>query len=151
MTYDRQALLAGAFFVLVGIAFGTSSVLQGRLGTPVNMGPGFFPLVLSGVLALLGTAIALNGVRSTGAVVRPVPWRGLLTILAAPVIFGLTVRGFGLVGSLICASVVASCAATRIDPLRVIVTSVALTAFCVAIFKFGLGQPIALIGPWLGG
>lgn len=151
MTYDKQDLLAGAFFVLVGIAFGASSVLHQRLGTAMNMGPGYFPLVLSGVLVLLGLAIAAKGIRTPGEGAGQVPWRGLVTIIATPVVFGLTIRGAGLVGCLLLTTLVASLAGRRFKPLQAVAISLSLTAFCVAVFRFGLNQPIALVGPWIGG
>lgn len=151
MTYDKGDVLAGAFFVLVGIAFGSSSILHQRLGTAMSMGPGYFPLVLSGVLVLLGLGIAAKGMRRSGEPIGTVPWRGLITIIATPVVFGLTIRGAGLLVCLLLTTLVASLAAQRFRPVQSLIISVSLTAFCVLVFRYGLNQPIALVGPWIGG
>ena len=62
------------------------------------MGPGYFPLVLAGVLALLGVAIVAKGVTAAAAEgdIGPVPWRAVVLLLAALVFFGATIKGLGL-------------------------------------------------------
>lgn len=63
--------------------------LQYGLGTPGEVGSGFFPAAVSGVLALLGLAIVLRARIQTGAPddvqVKPFrwEWRGWLCIMAS--------------------------------------------------------------------
>ena len=78
-----------------------------------------------------------------------VPWRGLVLILAAPVVFGLTVRGLGLLPAIALVALISSFASRRMRPVLAAAITVVLTAFCVLVFNVGLGLPIRLIGPWL--
>ena len=92
-------ILAGLIFVAFGLAFATTS-LSYEIGTPLRMGPGYFPLALGGVLVLLGLLIMGKGfISSSSAEERlgNVPWRALFLIVLAVLFFGLTVRGLGLV------------------------------------------------------
>ena len=96
MTNRLRDMLAGAIFVVLGLLFMTGSLGLER-GTAFRMGPGYFPLVLAGLLVVIGGAIVLRAWREEEIAIQmhAVPWRGLVLILAAPVVFGLTVRGLG--------------------------------------------------------
>ena len=53
-------VLAGGIFVLIGGAFLVGS-LGYELGTPLRMGPGYFPLLVGAIVAVLGLAIVVKG------------------------------------------------------------------------------------------
>ena len=148
MTVNIRDIGAGLIFLAIGILFGLGS-LELELGTPLRMGPGYFPLVLSGILVALGLVILAHGFGhpTTGALV--VPWRGLVLILAAPIVFGLTVRGLGLVPAVMLVVLISALASRRMSVLLALVLTVALTLFCVLVFSLGLGLPLRLFGPWL--
>ena len=57
---QRHDLLAGGTFVVIGLAF---AVPAGRyeLGSALQMGPGYYPLVLGGLLVVLGVGVAVEG------------------------------------------------------------------------------------------
>ena len=59
-------ILAGLIFVAFGLAFAITS-LSYELGTPLRMGPGYFPLALGGILVLLGLLIVGKGFISGSA------------------------------------------------------------------------------------
>ena len=96
----QQALrdrLAGLVFVGFGLAFALGALTY-DVGSTLRMGPGYFPLVLGGLLVVLGGVIAVRGfVEEDAAPNGAAPWRALFLVLGAVVLFGLTVRGLGLV------------------------------------------------------
>ena len=72
--------------------------LQMEIGTSLRMGPGYFPMVLSGLLFILGAVILFKAFgRPDDEPFGRIAWRGILFILPAPIFFGLTVRGLGFV------------------------------------------------------
>jgi hypothetical protein len=148
MTVDVRDIGAGLIFIVIGVLFGMGS-LELELGTPLRMGPGYFPLVLAGILVVLGLVILAQGFGHPTAGSLAVPWRGLVLILAAPVIFGLTVRGLGLVPAVMLVVLISAFASRRMSVPLALVLTVALTLFCVLVFSFGLGLPLRLFGPWL--
>ena len=84
-------ILAGLIFVAFGLAFATTS-LSYEIGTPLRMGPGYFPLALGGILVFLGLLIVGKGFLSSssaegrlGSVVA-----GRCSDPAAVLFFGLT-------------------------------------------------------------
>jgi hypothetical protein len=56
----RPDLLAGGTFVTVGLAFVVASSRY-ELGSALKMGPGYYPLVLGGLLVALGVGVAVEG------------------------------------------------------------------------------------------
>jgi Tripartite tricarboxylate transporter TctB family len=148
LTFDRTNALCGALFVATGLFFFVQS-LGLEIGTAFRMGPGYFPLVLSGILVLLGLIIAAQATRVQGEPIGPLAWRGMRLILPAPIIFALTVRGLGFVPAIFLTSMVASFASTRMTVGMAIILSVLLTAFSVIVFSYGLALPFERFGPWL--
>jgi Tripartite tricarboxylate transporter TctB family len=150
VSLDQRQIVSGSIFVVIGALFliGTREL---DIGTAFRMGPGYFPLFLSILLMLLGLGIAVTGIGKTTEPHSQVSWRGIALILAAPVIFGLTVRGLGLAPAIAVAVFITAFASRRASVILAVAMSVALTVFCVAVFSYGLGLPLRVVGPWLGG
>jgi putative tricarboxylic transport membrane protein len=148
----RKALkdiLAGSVFICFGLFFALVSLTY-ELGSPLNMGPGYLPLVLGGVLALLGIAIVAKGfVAGEGDSIGTIPWRSAALIAAAVIFFGFTVRGLGLVPSLFITTVMTAFAGHRVSVIPAVVIAAGLTILCVLIFFVGLQLRVPLIGPWI--
>src|ERR1700741_824474 len=68
-----------------------------RLGSPGEMGPGFFPQLLNGLLLLLGVAIFLPGFREPDAAPLKIHWPTAVIVLAVPIVFAVLVKPAGLV------------------------------------------------------
>jgi hypothetical protein len=151
MQRARKDLLAGAVFAGFGLAFAITSTTY-DIGTPLRMGPGFFPLVLGGILVVLGVSIAVKGVvAGEGGDVGPVPWRALVLLVAAIVFFGSTVRGLGLAPALFVSVLLAALAGRGVRIVPAVVIAASLTALSVLIFVVLLQLRLPLVGPWLGG
>ena len=148
LSFDPTNVLCGAFFMVVGIIFAWLS-LQVELGSWLRIGPGGIPLALSLLLILLGVIILLAALREIGEPVSVIAWRGIVFITLAPIIFGLTVRGLGFVGSVFITALFACFASFRMKPLHAVALSVALTIFSTAVFNYALGLPFERFGPWL--
>lgn len=149
MRNSVRDLLAGLAFMAFGLAFAIAS-LGYDLGTALRMGPGYFPLALGCVLALLGLVIAAKGLTDGGReVMHRVPWRALLLLLGAPVFFGLTIKGLGLGPTLFVTVMMSALASREMTIGTAMLLALLLTVFCVAIFVYGLSVSVPVIGPWL--
>lgn len=147
---DRTEAAAGILFILFALFFGLQS-LGLDIGTAFRMGPGYFPLVLSGILLIFGVLILLSAFRgTTGAPLGPLAWRGLLFILPAPVFFGLTVRGLGFVPSIFVTTLIAALASLKMRLHWAVLLAAAVTVFSTLVFSYALGLPFRRFGPWLG-
>jgi hypothetical protein len=135
-------------------AGGVGAVVLGRessMGTATKMGPGYFPTMLGMLLALIGLALVVRAFLVRGERIARVALRPLVLVLGAAVLFGVTLRGAGLVVALI-ALVLVSAAASRLVVWRAaIVLAVGLAGFSSLVFTKLLGLPIPVLGRWLGG
>jgi hypothetical protein len=147
----RKDLLAGAIFIGFGLAFALTALTY-EVGSPLRMGPGFFPLVLGGILVVLGSLIAITGlVAGDGSEIGTVPWRALALLLAAVLLFGFTVRPLGLVPALFLSVLLAAFAGRGVRPGPAVLIAASLTALSVLIFVVVLQLRLSLVGPLLGG
>ncbi|MGH3459692.1 tripartite tricarboxylate transporter TctB family protein [Aeromicrobium sp.] len=151
-------LVAGGIFVALGLAYAIGA--RGyELGTAFRMGPGYVPLVLGGVLALLGFAIIGVGVvrwrrAGTAAAETPhgaVPWRAIALLTASIIVFGAGVEPLGLVPALLVTTFLAALADRNNSLLASAVIAVGLTVACVLIFVVLLQLRLPLLGSVLGG
>ena len=144
-------LLAGLIFVAFGLAFAVTSLTY-DLGTPLRMGPGYFPLVLGGILVVLGLLIVGKGlVAGAGEEGRlgSVPWRALVLIVLAVLFFGMTVRGLGVVPATAVTALLTALASYRTGILAAMAIAAGLTVLSVLIFVLALQLRLPLFGPWL--
>ncbi|MDZ4309892.1 MAG: tripartite tricarboxylate transporter TctB family protein [Cypionkella sp.] len=145
---NKADFSAGILFILFGAVFGLQC-LGLEMGTTLRMGPGYFPAVLSVILLGLGAAIVVSSFGSIGEDVGNYAWRGMVFILAAPIFFGLTVRGLGFVPSIFLTTLIAALAGLKLKPLYAVALAVAVTIFCTLVFSVALGLPFRRFGPWL--
>jgi Tripartite tricarboxylate transporter TctB family len=145
---NKADFAAGLLFIFFGVVFGLSA-LGLEMGTTLRMGPGYFPMGLALILMGLGLAIVVSALGSVGEDVGSFAWRGMILILAAPVFFGLTLRGLGLVPSLFATTLIAALAAPKLRLTGALVLALAVTVFATLVFSYGLGLPFRRFGPWL--
>jgi hypothetical protein len=144
-------LLAGLVFIGFGLAFAIGATSY-DIGTALQMGPGYFPLVLGGILVALGIVIVVKGfIAGEGAEIGAVPWRAMAVIVAALIFFGATIRGLGVVPAVFATALIAGFSGRRSGVVWPVVIAVGLTIVSVLIFIEGLQLPLPLFGPWIPG
>ena len=139
---------------IIYVVVGAGAVVIARdygLGTAFRMGPAYFPTVLGGLLVLIGLLSLGRAALRSGEPLPPARIKGLLTVTIATLGFGSLLRGAGLVVALPVLVVVSAAASARFRWGPALALAAGLTLFCAAVFLKGLGVPIPLRGPWLGG
>lgn len=121
------------------------------IGTAYRMGPGYFPMVLTIMLTICGLVILANGLLSDGEAIGTIPWRGLIIVTASVALYGATLKGLGMVTALALTVFLSTFAGRGWNAKTAIAITVVLVVSCVAIFVKGLGLPLSLFGPWVGG
>jgi len=138
---------------LLYIFFGLSAIviaLDYGMGTALKMGAAYFPTVLGGLLIVIGSISVIRGFVIRGAPVGAFAIKGLLMVVGATLLFGLTVRGAGLAIALPVFVILSAAASSRFRWRPTLLMAVGLTLFCVLVFVKGLGVPLPVVGPWFG-
>lgn len=127
------------------IALGAIAMYVSRnysLGTAGRMGPGYFPLLLGSLLAVIGLALLVRSFVVDGEPVGRVAVVPLGLIVLSVVLFGALLQHVGLVIALIIVIGVSALASRESKPLQVAALAAAVTAFSVAVFVYGLRLPL---------
>jgi hypothetical protein len=114
-------------------------------GTALNMGPGFFPMVLSGLLIIFGLAIVLIGLRKGEKIEGSWSIRALIVLPLSIVVFGILMDHAGFVPALIALVLISAAAGKEFKLKEVLLLSIYLCVLSVAMFIWGLGLPYPLI------
>lgn len=97
---SQKDFFSGLMFMSVGAAFawGASSY---SMGSGARMGPGYFPLILGIILAVLGCALSAKALAvptEDGDKIGKFSWKPLFFIIVANLVFGAAIGGLPLIG-----------------------------------------------------
>ena len=140
--------LSGLMFV----AFGLGALYVGQhlaIGTPVRMGPGYVPRMLSLIMLALGVLICIVAVVSGSEPVEKPKWKPITLVTLGIVCFALLFERAGLIPSLTVLILIASLAGEEFKLTEVVGNIIALSVLCTLVFKVGLGMNIYVLrGVW---
>ncbi len=143
---SQRDFLSGLMFLVVGIVFAVGATNY-SWGTSARPGAGYFPLILSVIMAILGAVVlfkALTIETEGGDPVGDIAWRPLIVIVASIAAFGVTLPWLGMLAAVPVLIVMVSLAGDEFGWKGVIVNSVVLTAFAWFVFVWGLKLTIPL-------
>lgn len=140
--------LSGLMFIgfgLVALYFGQKLAL----GTPVRMGPGYVPRMLSLTLLGLGVLVCIIALVSGSEPVERPKWKPITLVTLGIICFGLLFERAGLIPALVVLIMVASLAGEEFKLTEVLGNIVVLSVLCTLVFKVGLGMNIYILrGVW---
>ncbi|QRG08469.1 tripartite tricarboxylate transporter TctB family protein [Xanthobacter dioxanivorans] len=147
---NPKDVLSGLLFIFLAGLLGLQA-WDLPLGTAVRMGPGYFPLVLAALLGLLGLIVLVNGLRFDGDMPSGIAWRAVVILTFSVVFFGFAVRPLGFLPALGITVFVSALASRKFHIVTALANTAVMVVFAWAVFIKGLGLPLPLLGPWLGG
>jgi hypothetical protein len=139
---------------LIYFFFGSSALIIARdypMGTAIKMGPSYFPTILGGLMIIIGSISLIRSFLKTGTPIGGFTLKGLTLVVVSTVLFGLLVRGAGLVIALPVLVFVSAFASSEFRWGPSLIMAAGLTLFCIAVFLKGLGIPLPILGSWFGG
>lgn len=146
MQRDYHDILWGGFLSLLGLAVAVYSATHYDIGNLRRMGPGFFPVSLGAVLALLGLVIAIPALWRAGET-RSFAGRELLGIIVALLLFALLMNPAGIVITAAIVSFVASVVAPRPGIIWRLVLAAVIAGLTWVVFIQALEMTIP-VWPW---
>ncbi len=97
---SQKDFFSGLMFMAVGVAFAWGATTY-KLGTGARMGPGYFPMLLGVLLAVLGTIVTFKALvveAVDGDKIGKWAWKPLTFIIASNLIFGVCLGGLPSIG-----------------------------------------------------
>jgi hypothetical protein len=130
---------AGVFFMLFGIA-GIFFARGLIFGSAEHMGPGYFPVILSAAIVLIGAVVATRTLAAEGPQIEPFGWRALLFVLVSILLFAFLIGRVGLVVTTVILAIVAAYARRQVRLVESLLLAAGLALFGVLLFVYALGQ-----------
>ena len=128
-------------------AFAAVGILAARgysLGAAGKMGPGYFPLLLGGVLALLGVVLIARSIVLDGEPLPRFHVLPLAVIAVAVCLFGALIKPFGLVVALAVLAMLSAWAGPQFRWLEAAALTAALIVFSIGVFVYALGLSLSV-------
>ena len=157
---SQKDFFAGLLFMVMGVAFAWGATNY-TIGEGARMGPGYFPLMLGILLALIGAAVVFEALvveTEDGEKIGGAAWKPLIFIIGANLIFGICLGGIpkiglpslGLIVGIYALTFVAALAGDefRFKEVAILATVLALISYLAFVLLLKLQFPVwpAFIG-----
>jgi hypothetical protein len=141
---SQKDFFAGLMFLLVGLAFAWGAGSY-SVGTGARMGPGYFPMALGVLLAVLGLIVTITALvveTADGDPLGRIAWKPLIFIISGNLVFGASIGGLpsiglppmGLIFGIFALTFVASNAGDEFKFKEVLILAVLLSLFSYGAF-----------------
>ncbi|WP_323745008.1 tripartite tricarboxylate transporter TctB family protein [Noviherbaspirillum malthae] len=146
---NPQDFWSGVIFLIFGLA----AVIIGNdyaMGSAGRMGPAYFPTALGSLLAVIGAVSLVRSFIRHGEPIGRFAIKNLLLVTAAVLLFGLLMRGAGLLIATVVLVMLSGYASIKFKVLPFLAVAVGMAVFCILVFVVGLGLPMPIFGSWFG-
>lgn len=143
---SQRDFVSGLMFIAVGVVFAVGATNY-SMGSSAKPGAGYFPLILSVILAILGAVVTFKSLTietEGGDPIGSIAWRPLIVIVIAIAVFGLCINRLGLAVSVPILILITSLAGDEFKWVGVILNAIVLTVFSWLIFVYGLKLTIPM-------
>jgi hypothetical protein len=138
---DIKDIVGGLCLIAIGV-FAAFYAQRYPIGELRRMGPGFFPVALGVLLAILGACVTVPALFRSGDPIH-FDTRGFLWVMASVAVFGFGLTTLGLAVATAASVLVASMAGDLTWRTRFILAA-SVVAITWVVFILGLGMPIPL-------
>jgi len=140
---DYRDIIGGLLLTALGV-FIVVSAQRYELGTLSSMGPGYFPTMLGGLMAVFGLMIAVPALFRTGESLD-INWRGYALVVGSLIFFALALRPLGLLLTTAISVFISSLASSAINLKGRLVLVVCVLFLTYVIFVLGLSMRLPLL------
>lgn len=145
---SQKDFFAGLLYMVIGIAFAWGATTY-NIGDGARMGPGYFPLLLGVILAVIGGIVMFRALvveTPDGDPIGRWAWKPLAFIIAANFLFGILLGGWPLLGipamgliiAIVVLTFVAALAGDEFKFIEVLILAILLAVGSWAAFVWGL-------------
>ncbi|KQT09570.1 tripartite tricarboxylate transporter TctB family protein [Ramlibacter sp. Leaf400] len=151
---SQKDFLAGLMFTIVGAGFALGATNY-TIGEGARMGPGYFPLMLGILLAIIGLVVVFEALvveTVDGEKVGAIAWKPLVFIIGSNIVFGICLGGIpklgipslGLIVGIYALTFIASMAGEehKTKEVLVLATVLAIVSYLAFIVLLNLQFPV---------
>jgi hypothetical protein len=122
-----------------------------EVGNSFQMGPGYFPIMLSLVLIAIGVLIIVQSIIVHAEESEPEAWNWMAycLVIVGPVFFGLALSGLGLAPTMFILIIGVAAASRYANWRHSILLGLFLSVCSVLLFTRLLSLPVSAFGPWI--
>jgi hypothetical protein len=147
---NGRDFVGGVAMIVVSLLF----IWFGReldVGNSFQMGPGYFPRMLSLLLISIGVLIILQSlvVASEAEPDETANWKAYALVILAPIVFGLALSRLGLAPTMFLMIVAASFASKYAGWRHSVALALFMAICSVVLFTRLLSLPVNAFGPWI--
>ncbi|PSH63382.1 hypothetical protein CU102_23445 [Phyllobacterium brassicacearum] len=147
---NGRDFIGGLGMILVSLLF----IWFGRdleVGNSFQMGPGYFPTMLSLLLVAIGLIIIVQSLVVMGKdePAEPANWKAFGLVILAPIFFGLAMPGLGLAPTMLAMIVAVSFASKYASWRRSVALGLFMAVCSVVLFTRLLSLPVSAFAPWI--
>jgi len=150
---SQRDFFSGLMFVVIGVIFAIGATNY-PMGNSARPGAGYFPLILSVLMAILGAVVLFKSLTietEGGDPIGHIAWRPLLVIVASIAVFGFALPLLGMFMTIPLLIIMVSLAGDEFYWVGVLLSCVILTLGSWVIFIWGLHLTIPLKPVFMGG
>jgi Tripartite tricarboxylate transporter TctB family. len=141
---NNKDFFAGLLFLVVGLTAVTVALRNYPLGTSLNMGPGYFPVLMGSILAAFGLFIMVRGLIKGEKIAGVWGIRPLILLNLGVVTFGFIIDRFGMIPALVALFFISALGGKEFKFKEVLILTLLMSAASWAIFIYGLNVPLRL-------
>ena len=150
---SQRDFFSGLMFIAVGVIFAVGATNY-SMGSSAKPGAGYFPLILSVLMAILGAVVLFKSLTietEGGDPVGDIAWKPLLIIVVSIAVFGVALPRLGMFLTIPLLILMVSTAGGEFSWKGALISSVVLTGFSWLVFIWGLNLTIPLKPAFMGG
>jgi hypothetical protein len=130
---------------VIFIFFGITAMIMSQtlpMGNAGQMGPGYFPYILGGILLVLGLVVAIRALFRESAAIKPIALRPLLGVIGGVLAFAFVLQPFGLILAIFLLIGISRWAGWNSRYREMLILFIILAGLAVGVFIYGLKLPI---------
>lgn len=140
---NNKDFWAGATFFITGV-FAIVIAWGYPIGTTLRMGPGYFPVVLSGIMIVFGLVIMIKGLYRSEKIQGGWSVRALTLLPLSLILFGVLMRHAGFLPAMVMLIFGSAAAGREFKLWEVLLLTGLLTLLSWFVFVWGMGLPYPL-------
>ncbi len=143
MIANKTDFIGSLLLLVLGIAI-LAIALTYNVGTATRMGPGYFPMVLGGLMIALALFVGVASLRRSAAAPAEIAWRPFAAVTASLAGFVVAMAYGGLFPAVVATVLISSLGDARSQPIPALLLAAGVAIAAWLLFARGLGMPIPL-------